>query len=82
MKLVERVFGFTLLVFLVQIKEYLVFLHPVTDPKRLNLVATINLNAHRGLLLVAVLVGLKLLWDIGQMVMRSRQPGAVAHIMA
>jgi hypothetical protein len=82
MKLVERAFGFTLLVFLAQVKEYLVFLHPVTDPERIKLVATINLNAHRGLLLLALIVGLKLLWDIGQLVMRSRQPGAVAHIMA
>jgi hypothetical protein len=31
---------------------------------------------------VVVIVGLKLLWDGGQMVMRSRQPGTVAHIMA
>ena len=82
MKLVERVCGFALLVFVVQVKEYLIFLQPVTDPKQLNLVASINQNAHRGLLLVVVFVAMKLLWDIGQLVMRSRQPGAVAHIMA
>ena len=82
MKLVERVCGFGLLVFLVQVKEYLVFRQPVTDPIRLMRIASINQNVHQGLLVVAVIVGLKLLWDGGQMVMRSRQPGAVAHIMA
>jgi hypothetical protein len=82
MKLVERVCGFGLLVFLVQVKEYLVFRQPVTDPIRLMHIASINQNVHQGLLVVAVIVGLKLLWDGGQMVMRSRQPGAVAHIMA
>jgi hypothetical protein len=82
MKLVERVLGFTLLVFLVQVKEYLVFRQPVTDPIRLMHIASINQNIHQGLLVVVVIVGLKLLWDGGQMVMRSRQPGTVAHIMA
>ena len=82
MKIVERVFGFGLLVFLLQVKEYLVFRQPVTDPIRLMHIASINQNVHQGLLVVAVILGLKLLWDVGQMVMRSRQPGAVAHIMA
>jgi hypothetical protein len=82
MKLVERAYGFTLLLFLVQVKEYLVFLHPVTDPERVKLVASINLNAHRGLLVVTVMVGATLLWDIGQLALRSRQQGSVAHIMA
>jgi hypothetical protein len=81
MKIVERVCGFGLLVFLLQVKEYLVFRQPVTDPIRLMHIASINQNVHQGLLVVAVIIGLKLLWDIGQMVMRSRQPGAVAHIM-
>ena len=82
MRLMERVFAFLPVLLLIQTKEYLIFRHPVTDPERLSLVASINLNAHRGLLVAAVIVGLKLLWDIGQQVMRSRQPGAVAHIMA
>jgi hypothetical protein len=82
MKLVERAFGFSLLVILIQVKEYLVFLHPVADPERLKLVASINQNAHRGFMVLAVLVGLKLLWDIGQLLLRSRQQGAVAHILA
>ena len=82
MKLVEQALGLTLLVFLAQVKEYLVFLHPVTDPERLKLIASINLNAHRGLLVLVVFVGLKLLWDVGQQALHSRQPSATAHIMA
>jgi hypothetical protein len=82
MKLVERIYGFTMLVFLVQVKEYLIFPNPVADPKTLNLVASINQNAHRGLLVLVVFVGLKLLWDIGQQALHSRQQSATAHIMA
>ena len=82
MKLVERAFGFTMLVCLVQVKEYLIVLQPVADPKTLNLVASINQNAHRGLLVLVVFVGLKLLWDIAQQALHSRQPSATAHIMA
>jgi hypothetical protein len=82
MKMVERCFGFAFLLFLLQVKEYLVFLHPVADAERVKLVATINQDAHLGLTVVAVIIGLKLLWDLGQILMRSRQPGAVAHIMA
>ena len=82
MRLMERVFAFLPVLLLIQTKEYLIFVHPVTDPDRLRLVASINQNAHRGVLVIAVIVGLKLLWDIGQQALHSRQPSAAAHIMA
>ena len=82
MKIVERLFGISLLIMLLQVQEYIVFARPVTDPERLRFAATLNLGIHRGLELAAVIVGIKLLWDVGQMILESRanRPGHVALI--
>jgi hypothetical protein len=77
MKLFERMLGFGLLVMLVQVKEYLVFVQPVTDAAKVHLVAMINQGAHRGLMLAAAVLGAKLLWDLGQFVALRRQGAAV-----
>jgi hypothetical protein len=82
MKIVEQIFGLTILVLLLQVQEYIVYTSPVTDPSRLHFAESLNFIIHRGFELVAVIATIKLLWDIGQMIVGSRtnRSGHVALI--
>jgi hypothetical protein len=82
MKIFEQVFGFALLILLPQARDYIVYVNPVTDPSRLHFADSLNLVIHQGLEIVAVIAGIKLLWDIGQMILESRtnRAGSVALI--
>ncbi len=72
MKIVEQILGLSILVLLLQAREYIVYTTPVTDPSQLHLAETLNFVIHRSLELVAVIATLKLLWDIGQMIVGLR----------
>jgi len=54
----------------------------VTDASRLHFADTLNLGIHRGLEIAALLASIKLLWDIGQMILETRtnRAGHVALI--
>jgi hypothetical protein len=82
MKIVEQIFGLSLLFLLLQVREYIVYINPVTDPSRLRFADTLNLGIHRGLEVAVVIASIKLLWDIGQMILESRtnRAGHVALI--
>jgi hypothetical protein len=72
MKIVEQIFGLSILVLLLRVREYIVYTRPVTDPSRLHIAESLNFVIHRGLELVAVIATIKLLWDIGQMIVGLR----------
>jgi hypothetical protein len=82
MKIVEQIFGLSLLFLLLQVREYIVYINPVTDPSRLRFADALNLGIHRGLEVAVVIASIKLLWDIGQMILESRtnRAGHVALI--
>jgi hypothetical protein len=82
MKIVEQIFGFSLLILLLQVREYIVYVGTVADPSRTRLVDALNLGIHRGLEIAAVIASIKLLWDIWQMILESRadRAGHVALI--
>ena len=82
MKIVEQIFGLSVLVLLLRVRDYVVYVNPVTDPSRLRFAETLNSAIHQGLELVAVIASIKLLWDIGQMIvgLRTIRAGHVALI--
>jgi hypothetical protein len=82
MKIVEQIFGFSILVLLLRVRDYFVYVTPVTDPSRLRFAESLNSIIHQSLELVAVIAGAKLLWDIGQMIigLRTNHAGHVALI--
>jgi len=82
MKIVEQIFGLSLLILLLQVREYIVYVGTVANPSRMRLVDVLNLGIRRGLEIAAVLASIKLLWDIWQMILESRadRTGHVALI--
>lgn len=80
MKIVEQFLGLFTVILLLRVREYIVFTGPITDPKRLHFAATLNEGIHRSFELVAVLMVLKLLWDLLLVLreMRQKQGGFVA----
>jgi hypothetical protein len=82
MKIIEQIFGLSLLILLLQVREYIVYVGTVADPSRMRLVDALNLGIHRGLEIAAVIASIKLLWDIWQMILESRadRTGHVALI--
>jgi hypothetical protein len=82
MKIIEQIFGLSILVLLLRAREYIVYVNPVTDPSRLRFADSLNLVIYRSLEIVVVIASIKLLWDIGQMILESRtnRAGHVALI--
>ena len=82
MKIVEQIFSLSVLVLLLRVRDYVVYVNPVTDPSRLRFAETLNAVIHQGLELVAVIASIKLLWDIGQIIvgLRTTRAGHVALI--
>jgi hypothetical protein len=82
MKIVEQIFGLSILFLLLRVRDYVVYVSPITDPSRLHFAETLNMVIHQGLEVVAVIASVKLLWDIGQMIMglRANRAGHVALI--
>jgi hypothetical protein len=82
MKIVEQIFGLSILFLLLRVRDYVVYVSPITDPSRLHFAETLNTVIHQGLEVVAVIASVKLLWDIGQMVLglRANRAGHVALI--
>jgi hypothetical protein len=72
MKIVEQIFGLSLLFLLLRVREYIVYVSTVTNPSRLRFADALNLGIHRSLEVVAVIASIKLLWDIWQMILESR----------
>jgi hypothetical protein len=71
-KIGEQVFALAPIFVLLQAREYIVAATPVSDPSGYSWVAPVNAAMHSGLELVAVIVILKLAWDVWQ-VFSSRQ---------
>jgi hypothetical protein len=82
MKLIEQLFGFGLLMLLLRTRKYIVLAPAVSDHSSHQLVAALNPAIHNGLEVAAVVVALKLLWDIWQVVAESRRPGEMTHMVA
>jgi hypothetical protein len=72
MKLVEQLFGFGTLLLLLQVREYIVYVGPVSDASRQHFEA-MNLGIHRAFEFVVVILALKIIWDIVQMITSSRR---------
>jgi hypothetical protein len=82
MNLIEKLFGFGMLMFLLRTQEYIVLAPTVSDPKSHELVATLNPAIHHGLEIAAVIVALTLLWDLWHLIAESRHPGEITHMVA
>jgi hypothetical protein len=72
MKILEQIFGLSILFLLLRVRDYVVYVSPITDPSRLQFAETLNTVIHQGLEVVAVIASVKLLWDIGEMIVGSR----------
>ncbi len=79
MKIIEQLLGFSILMLLLQVQEYIVF--GAAGPKLSSPqdVARLNMGIHRGLEVVATIAGLKLAWDVIQLVVQSRRDSAIGH---
>lgn len=73
MKIVEQLFGLFTLFLLLRAREYIVFTGPATNAGRLHFTEALNVGIHRSFELVAVLMVLKVLWDIAQMLRETWQ---------
>jgi hypothetical protein len=82
MKIVEQIFGLSILFLLLRVRDYVVYMSPISDPSRLHFAETLNMVIHQGFEVVAVIASVKLAWDIGQMIMglRANRAGHVALI--
>ena len=82
MQLIEKLFGFGMLMFLLRTQEYIVLAPTVTDRSSHQLVAVLNPTIHNGLKIAAVIVALNLLWDLWQLITNSRHPAEITHMVA
>ena len=82
MKLIEQLYGFGLLMFLLRTQEYIVLSPTVTDRSSHQFVAAMNPAIHHGLAVVAVIVAIKLLWGLWQLIAETRHPVAITHMVA
>jgi hypothetical protein len=77
MKMVEKVGGLALLAILLRAHEYVIFTGHAIGPERMRIATMLNLPIHQALELVALIMVLKLLWDVKEMVMDVRHPAVV-----